>query len=346
MKKLISILLAAALLLVSGAVFAKTEAEEKTVREGVHLEGYAVNDFSNEAASKWVGFESTDAGTVESYTFNLTTYAAAYYNGRVYGYVYGYDSAGELQDGFYTFSVEDHIVNYPGGTSGGEFVYGMAFNYADGNMYALCDEEHPYIATVDLETGELTRVVDIPLGSYLGLYTFAIDGEGNFYALTMSAINAKLVRINIENGALTEIGATGHPCYYAQSMTCDAETGVIYWAHLNSMTDNGLYTIDKDTGEAEFIGMIGEEGMEILGLYIVPKNEPQPPEPPTYIPGDVNGNGTVEVGDAILAMRAAMNLIELDETQQLAGDVNENGAVEVGDAVSILRFAMGLITEF
>ena len=36
--------------------------------------------------------------------------------------------------------------------------------------------------------------------------------------------------------------------------------------------------------------------------------EPQPPE---YIPGDVDMNGTVTVTDALLAMRKAMGLIEL-----------------------------------
>ena len=84
--------------------------------------------------------------------------------------------------------------------------------------------------------------------------------------------------------------------------------------------------------------------MELTGLYIVPENEPV--VPPAYTLGDVNGNGTVEVGDAILALRAAMNITELDETQQLAADINENGSVEVTDTISILRFAMGLIDEF
>ncbi|MBR0157346.1 MAG: hypothetical protein IJM20_07525 [Clostridia bacterium] len=347
MKKFLSILLAALLLTVAAVSSAETLIpEEKTpVRDRVvHLEGYAAADFSGDMDSHWVGFDSDDPASVESYAFGLTTYAAAYYNGSVYGYVYGYDASGALQDGFYTFDTKDHIVSYPGGTSNGVFVYGMAFNYADGNMYALCDEDHPYLATVDLETGELTTVVNVQLGSYLGIYTFAIDGNGVFYALTMSAVNARLVRIDPATGALTEVGATGKPCYYAQSMTCDVETGVIYWAHLESNFNNGLYTVDPETAEIEFIGQIGPEGMELTGLYIVPENEPV--VPPAYTLGDVNGNGTVEVGDAILALRAAMNITELDETQQLAADINENGSVEVTDTISILRFAMGLIDEF
>ena len=345
MKKTLSILLAAAMLFAAAAI-APASVSAGTMRSKIHLEGYAAADFSGEADAHWVGFDANDPSVVESYAFGVTTYAAAYYDGNVYGYVYGYDSDGVLQDGFYTFSVTDHVIDYPGGTSGGEFVYGMAFNYQDGNMYALCDEDHPYIATVDLESGELTHVVDVQLGSYLGIYTFAVNGDGEFYALTMSAINARLVRIDPTTGALSEIGATGKPCYYAQSMTCDVETGTIYWAHLESNFDNGLYTIDPETAEIEFLGMIGSEGMEITGLYIVPENEPQPPEPPTYILGDVNGDGEVAMADALLALRASMHLVELDETQCLAGDVDLDGSVSSQDALLILRYSMNLIDEF
>ena len=169
-------------------------------------------------------------------------------------------------------------------------------------------------------------------------------GDGVFYALTMSAVNAKLVTINTTTGALTEIGATGKPCYYAQSMTCDVETGIIYWAHLESNYTNGLYTIDRETAQIESLGKIGSDGMEIMGLYIVPENEPV--VPPTYTLGDVDNNGQINVTDATLALRAAMGLMELSETQQLAADVNFGGSVDVGDALLILRRAMGLINEF
>ncbi|MBO4878893.1 MAG: dockerin type I repeat-containing protein, partial [Clostridia bacterium] len=62
--------------------------------------------------------------------------------------------------------------------------------------------------------------------------------------------------------------------------------------------------------------------------------------------GDIDGNGEVNVTDAILALRASMGVIELDEVQQLAADVSGNGSVGVEDALLILRFAMGLIEEF
>ena len=72
MKKLIAIFAAAALLftaLTATAVFAEP------AKDKIHFEGYCMHDFAEDADSKWIGFDSTSTGEVETYTFNLTTYA-------------------------------------------------------------------------------------------------------------------------------------------------------------------------------------------------------------------------------------------------------------------------------
>ncbi|MGN0809604.1 MAG: InlB B-repeat-containing protein [Christensenellales bacterium] len=55
------------------------------------------------------------------------------------------------------------------------------------------------------------------------------------------------------------------------------------------------------------------------------------------IAGDVNYDGIVETTDAVLAMRAAMGLIELDDEQLLAADVNSDMHLNLADATRILR---------
>ena len=60
--------------------------------------------------------------------------------------------------------------------------------------------------------------------------------------------------------------------------------------------------------------------------------------------GDVNGDGSVTVTDAIMALRASMGLITLTPAQRERGDVNNDGNVTVTDAIMILRVAMGLIS--
>lgn len=62
----------------------------------------------------------------------------------------------------------------------------------------------------------------------------------------------------------------------------------------------------------------------------------------SFITGDVDGNGTVNVSDARLALRAAVKLDILTENALLAADVDKKNGVTVSDARTILRVAVGL----
>lgn len=57
--------------------------------------------------------------------------------------------------------------------------------------------------------------------------------------------------------------------------------------------------------------------------------------------GDVDRDGAVTAADALLVMRAAMGLIELDWPR--LADVNLSGTVDIADAIILLRRAMGII---
>ncbi len=61
---------------------------------------------------------------------------------------------------------------------------------------------------------------------------------------------------------------------------------------------------------------------------------------PEVIPGDMDASGSVEMGDAVLALRMSLGLIEAANLE--AGDFNGNGNMDVSDAIQILRMAMGL----
>ncbi len=60
------------------------------------------------------------------------------------------------------------------------------------------------------------------------------------------------------------------------------------------------------------------------------------------LPGDVNGDGEVAITDSLLALRAAMGLMELETGPAEAADVDGDGSVTLTDALTILRAAMGL----
>ena len=67
---------------------------------------------------------------------------------------------------------------------------------------------------------------------------------------------------------------------------------------------------------------------------------------PQYLLGDVDGSSEVNMTDALLAMRYAMHIIDLDETALLAGDVDMSGDVTMTDALLIMRYSMGILGEF
>ena len=59
--------------------------------------------------------------------------------------------------------------------------------------------------------------------------------------------------------------------------------------------------------------------------------------------GDINADGVIDAGDAVLISRYDAGFITLTAEQLKAGDVNKDGVVDAGDAVIISRYDAGLI---
>jgi hypothetical protein len=56
----------------------------------------------------------------------------------------------------------------------------------------------------------------------------------------------------------------------------------------------------------------------------------------------LDGDGSVRVADAILALRIAVGLLTPSSSQQAIEDVNGDGALDVKDVTLILQRAIGL----
>ena len=63
-----------------------------------------------------------------------------------------------------------------------------------------------------------------------------------------------------------------------------------------------------------------------------------------YILGDVNGNGKVDVGDAMLLLQYVAGLVDKTQLDLQAADVNHTDSVNVGDAMKLLQFVANLTT--
>lgn len=65
----------------------------------------------------------------------------------------------------------------------------------------------------------------------------------------------------------------------------------------------------------------------------------------TYIRGDVDMNGNVDVADMRMTLRSLTKKIELNETQKIAADVETDDVIDIKDLRKILRFVCNKIEE-
>jgi len=63
-------------------------------------------------------------------------------------------------------------------------------------------------------------------------------------------------------------------------------------------------------------------------------------------PGDITGDGMVDVRDVVLVMQYVLELKDLAEAEINAADVNGDGRVDVRDVTMIMHYVLGLIDDF
>lgn len=150
----------------------------------------------------------------------------------------------------------------------------LAFNYADGKLYAL--DEHNTFYTVDLYTGEMTKVVEITLvnpyldykgwtmGSYMNISMMTIDDEGKFYfanaGIPQSSFLYSFTLDQVEDGKIYDLlpinnawdGVIGYHCA-GGSMAWDHDQDILYMSTNSSWRATAvnfayLITVDTETG--------------------------------------------------------------------------------------------------
>ncbi len=62
--------------------------------------------------------------------------------------------------------------------------------------------------------------------------------------------------------------------------------------------------------------------------------------------GDVNGDGEIDIADALLVMKHDAGLTAIDNAFKQAADVNNDGEIDIADAILIMKYDAGLINKF
>ena len=65
-------------------------------------------------------------------------------------------------------------------------------------------------------------------------------------------------------------------------------------------------------------------------------------KPVTVLKGDLNGDGVINLRDAIMSQRAAFKLIELNANAKTAADINADGKLTMFDAIAVQKLSLNL----
>jgi hypothetical protein len=149
---------------------------------------------------------------------------------------------------------------------GGAGWNGMAYDSTTGTMYAVTGcPSGSSLYTIDINTGTPTLVGS--LANEACTVSIAIDSAGQMFGVDI--VNDALYAIDKTNANDSLIGSIGFNANYAQEMTFDLSTDVLYYAAFNlDLFGDFMYTVDTGTGATSLIGQITGGFAELDGMGI------------------------------------------------------------------------------
>ena len=165
------------------------------------------------------------------------------------------------------------------------------------------------------------------------------DGSGFYANASTFTLECKELTGNYSLALLLQQDSNAYPTeanlYYIDQKTIE-EGKAMFSIIPRAMTDGATYNV--------YVSTNGENGAltKVASFQYGPK--------PPYTLGDVNGDGKINAGDALLALLYEAQLTELDTKQMLAANVTAgwlgDDKIDANDALRILLYEGGLITSW
>ena len=181
------------------------------------------------------------------------------------------------------------------------------------------------------------------------IYAWFKDFAGNVpTAPAASAEYTYTAPVSIQHNA-SSVAVNGTLAFTVDSSThynweiTPSATGVAYVQGTTSLTLNDAASL---TVEGKAVGTFTVKATPTAGGSALPATGTITVVQ-SYTKGDVNADGAIDSGDAILVLRYSVGLTTLTDTQKAAGNVTSktsNNDIDSGDAIKILRYSVGLIT--
>ena len=206
-------------------------------------------------------------------------------------------------------------------------------------------------ASADMFTAKTVTIaqsVEYPTSGAPTIYCITSEADGTV-TLTLKAngvVNLNRLSLTLDLSGYTDIAAASD-CPF--SVTISGTKAAITYAADGTGVDlsRGVAVLTmKKSGDTQSVSAAPDSIS-----YKDDKGELSPITKPTvvedplggYEMGDVNRDGSVTVTDAVMVLKNAISLTELDAQQLLLADANGDGTITVTDAVMILKKAIGLL---
>lgn len=210
-------------------------------------------------------------------------------------------------------------------------------DYSGELFYIDCFDASPVLYSIDgsiVDTFEDVNPDIVPKAAPNGCAEFKLDGR-DFFVYAKSDMNGD------------SHGCQAYICEMGEGQTFGGMQ--LYWQipadSLGKVNDSGLrvhsFAIDKDVDENgdEVVTLLTFKAYNGMAVYKIGKGvTPNIPEPPTpSVPGDSNGDGTVDISD----VNAVINMM-LGKAEMIAAcDMNSDGKIDISDVNAVINAMLG-----
>ena len=141
----------------------------------------------------------------------------------------------------------------------------MSYNPVDGRIYYSIFEttNHYKLKSFDPEQpDDIQNIGTIELG----VSQIAINSMGEAYGIN----NSWLYRINLTNASTITVGKLniGEVLIYTRTLAFDTETDELFMAYSHTPDFDGLYKVNTETAQTQFIGRVGNVNMAYCCLFM------------------------------------------------------------------------------
>ena len=224
----------------------------------------------------------------------------------------------ELERPFQTISVDGKALDGKNISYEGIVSLGSEDNEEFKNVYEDVPKYHVIVP-------EGTKTVDITYGKDVDIYHADATAYGYETDLAADAVSSATIR-----------SVTLESSYKANDDGTQTVTTPVARYVRNADGKSMAVTLESGSGK----------NFRPVALFTFEYAQAEPDPEPEVKYGDVNGDGTIDVSDALLICQIYLANVTPTDAQKAAADVNGDGTTDVSDALMVCQYYLGNITGF